>query len=47
MAYRLGDAFGTSAELWGGMQLQYNLYQAGKAKRPKIKKLRQLHTNAR
>jgi addiction module HigA family antidote len=39
MAYRLGDAFGTSPELWAGMQLQYDLYQAGKIKRPKIKKL--------
>jgi antitoxin HigA-1 len=29
MAYRLGEAFGTSPELWAGMQLQYDLYQAG------------------
>lgn len=29
MAYRLGDAFGTSPELWAGMQLQYDLYRAG------------------
>jgi addiction module HigA family antidote len=28
MAYRLASAFGTSAELWAGMQLQYDLYQA-------------------
>jgi len=39
MAYRLSDAFGTSPELWAGMQLQYDLYQAGKVKRPKIEKL--------
>lgn len=39
MAYRLADAFGTSPELWAGMQLQYDLYQAGKIKRPKIEKL--------
>lgn len=39
MAYRLADAFGTSPELWAGMQLQYDLYQAGKVKRPKIKRL--------
>ncbi len=39
MAYRLADAFGTSPELWAGMQLQYDLYQAGKVKRPKIEKL--------
>jgi addiction module HigA family antidote len=36
MAYRLGAAFGTSPELWAGMQLQYDLHQAGKIKRPKI-----------
>jgi addiction module HigA family antidote len=39
MAYRLGDAFGTSPEMWAGMQLQYDLYQAGKLKRPKIERL--------
>ncbi len=39
MAYRLGSAFGTSAELWAGMQLQYDLHQAGKLKRPKIERL--------
>ena len=39
MAYRLGDAFGTSPELWAGLQLQYDLYQAGKVKRPKIRRL--------
>ena len=39
MAYRLGEAFGTSPELWAGMQLQYDLYQAGKLKRPQIERL--------
>ena len=39
MAYRLASAFGTSAELWAGMQLQYDLYQAGKEKRPRIERL--------
>jgi antitoxin HigA-1 len=39
MAYRLAAAFGTSPELWAGMQLQYDLYQAGKVKRPKIEKI--------
>ena len=39
MAYRLAAAFGTSPELWAGMQMQYDLYQAGKIKRPKIEKL--------
>ena len=39
MAFRLGDAFGTSAELWAGMQMQHDLWQAAKAKRPKIRRL--------
>jgi len=39
MAYRLSAAFGTSPELWAGMQLQYDLYQASKLKRPKIERL--------
>ena len=39
MAYRLGEAFGTSPELWAGMQLQYDLYQAGKLTRPRIDRL--------
>lgn len=39
MAYRLAAAFGTSAELWAGLQLQYDLYQAGKLKRPKIERI--------
>lgn len=36
MAFRLGEAFGNSPELWAGMQLQYDLYQAGRIKRPQI-----------
>jgi len=39
MAYRLASAFGTSPELWAGMQLQYDLYKASKMKRPKIARL--------
>lgn len=39
MAYRLGAAFGTSPEMWGGMQLQFDLYQAGKVRRPKIERM--------
>lgn len=39
MAYRLGTAFGTSPEFWAGMQLQYDLYQAGKVERPKIERI--------
>lgn len=41
MAYRLASAFGTSPELWAGMQLQYDLYKASKMKRPKISRIRQ------
>ena len=39
MAYRLADALGTSPELWAGMQLQYDLYQASKLPRPRIERL--------
>lgn len=39
MAYRLADALGTSPELWAGMQLQYDLYHAGKLPRPRIERL--------
>lgn len=39
MAFRLSEAFGTSPELWAGMQLQYDLYQASKLKRPRIERL--------
>ena len=39
MAYRLSEAFGTSPQLWAGMQLQYDLYQASKLKRPRIERL--------
>lgn len=39
MAYRLAAAFGTSPELWAGMQLAYDLHQAGKLTRPKIERI--------
>ena len=39
MAYRLSEALGTSPELWAGMQLQYDLYQASKVKRTGIERL--------
>jgi len=39
MAYRLSEAFGTSPELWAGLQMQYDLYQASKIKRPKIPRM--------
>lgn len=37
MAYRLASAFGTSPELWAGMQLQYDLWKAKCVKRPRIR----------
>jgi addiction module HigA family antidote len=39
MALRLGEALGTSAELWAGMQLQHDLYRAEQKKRPKVRRL--------
>ena len=39
MAYRLGAAFGTSAELWAGMQLQYDRHKAEQMQRPRIQRL--------
>jgi len=35
MALRLGDVFGTSSELWSGIQKQFELYQVGKINHPK------------
>lgn len=34
MACRLASAFGTSPEIWAGMQMQYDLYQESKVIRP-------------
>ena len=39
MALRLADALGTSAETWTGMQSAYDLWQAKRKKRPKVKTL--------
>jgi addiction module HigA family antidote len=39
MAIRLGQALGTSAELWAGMQLQYDLFVAQHQDRPNIARL--------
>jgi addiction module HigA family antidote len=39
MALRLADALGTSADLWVGMQAQYDLWQASKKRRQKIPRL--------
>ena len=40
MALRFADALGTSAELWAGMQAQYDLWQASKKRRRKLPRLK-------
>ena len=39
MALRLSEALGTTAELWIGMQAQYELWQASKKRRRKVARL--------
>jgi antitoxin HigA-1 len=39
MALRLSDALGTTPEMWIGMQSQYDLWQAAKKKRRKVRRL--------
>ncbi len=39
MALRLAEALGTSPELWIGMQAQYDLWQASKKPRRKVRRL--------
>ena len=39
MALRLSEALGTTAELWAGMQSQYDLWQASKKRRRKIARM--------
>jgi antitoxin HigA-1 len=41
LAIRLGQALGTSAEVWMGMQTARDLWQASKKPRPKIKRIEQ------
>jgi len=36
MSLRLSDALGTHAAFWSGMQMEYDLWQAGRKPRPKI-----------
>jgi addiction module HigA family antidote len=40
MALRLSQWLGTSPDLWMGLQAQFDLWRAGKRKRPAIKPLR-------
>jgi len=41
LAIRLGQALGTSAEVWMGMQIARELWEASKKRRPKIKRIEQ------
>lgn len=40
MALRLAEALGTSAELWMGMQSQYDLWRASNRRRAKVPRLK-------
>jgi len=42
MALRLSEALGTSPELWLGMQMQYDLWQASKKRRQRARRLPKL-----
>ena len=42
MSLRLSAALGTSPEFWLKMQMQYDLWQAQKAKRPEIRRFPQV-----
>ena len=39
LAFRLAAAFGTSPEVWYGMQVQYDLDAASKVERPRIERI--------
>ena len=39
MAIRLGQALGTSPDLWAGMQSKYDLFQAAQEERPRIQRI--------
>ena len=43
MALRLEAALGASAEMWVGMQVKYELWEASKNKRPKIIPFENMH----
>jgi addiction module HigA family antidote len=40
MAIKLGESLGTSADLWAGMQSQYDLWQASKKHRKPLSRLK-------
>ena len=39
MALRLEAALGTSPEMWMGLQSEFDLWEAGKRKRPNVKRI--------
>lgn len=41
MSLRLSEALGTHAGFWAGLQLDYDLWNAGRKRRPKIQPFRQ------
>lgn len=47
MSYRLAAGFGTSAEFWLNLQKQFDLWEASKIKRPKIKPIHEVAMAAR
>src|ERR1019366_5095439 len=47
LALRLADAFGTSPELWAGMQSQYDLWVASRRRRKKVAHLHRVPKLAR
>lgn len=40
MSARLSDALGTHAAFWSGLQMDYDLWQASRKRRPRIARLR-------
>ena len=46
MALRLSEALGTSPDLWMGIQAQYDLWNAARARRRKVPKLPQQAAHA-
>jgi addiction module HigA family antidote len=40
MSLRLSEALGTHDAFWSGMQMKYDLWQAGRKRRPKIQPFR-------
>jgi addiction module HigA family antidote len=40
MSLRLADALGTHAAFWSGLQMDYDLWHAGRKRRPRIEPFR-------